>query len=246
VKRTVAGVALVLGAAAGWACRTAEPLEHTRLRAQKHFLQAQIAGLEDVVGRAERGEMTTLDDVAIGVDEGVVQQLLSVTLPIERVVGQRLRIRIDSARPLFRGNQAAVTFRARAASEDLPSAYLTLELAGTLGDFRLEEGRLTTHPRILHFGVVESSVGTVAASALQELVRANLPAIEAEIPSLEIPVQLEQSVRIAAERLGPITVRPGELPLKMAVDHVLPVNQRLWILISVTADPWKQTAAAPP
>jgi hypothetical protein len=39
--------------------------------------------------------------------------------------------------------------------------------------------------------------------------------------------------------MGPVTVRPGELPLKIAVAQIMPVNKRLWILLEAEAGPWK-------
>jgi hypothetical protein len=38
-------------------------------------------------------------------------------------------------------------------------------------------------------------------------------------------------------------VGPGRLPLELGLSHVLPVNERLWLLVSAEAGTW-QTADA--
>ena len=65
------------------------------------------------------------------------------------------------------------------------------------------------------------------------------------IPPLEIPVQIEQSIKIGGLTEGPVVAKPGSLPLHITVSHVIPVNQRLWVLLQAKAGPWQTAAAAP-
>jgi hypothetical protein len=238
------GVALLAVLALG-ACRRPEPPEAARARAQREFLLRQVAELEARVAKAERGELSTLDQIAIGIEEKVVAELLNAPLPRELVIEKRLRIRIESAVPLFRGSQAALVFRTRASSVDVPSAHVSIELGGTLDEFQLSEGRLTARVKVLHFALLESSVGNLAGAVAEQLIRSNLSLIEAEIPALEIPVQLEPEIRVAGARMGPVTVQAGELPLRITVADVLPVSQRLWVLLDAVAGPWKPLAGRP-
>jgi hypothetical protein len=41
-----------------------------------------------------------------------------------------------------------------------------------------------------------------------------------------------------------VVAKPGSLPLEITVSQVLPMNQRLWVLLKAKAGPW-QAAAAP-
>jgi hypothetical protein len=239
-------VALAWCLAAGWACRTAEPIESVRAREQKAFLETQIAGLESLVAQAERGELSPANQIAIGIEEKVIQELFGAALPTEKVVAGQLRVRVDSAQPFFRGGQAAVVFRARVSLEDVPSAFATLELGGSVGDFRLEKGRLSTRTKLIHFAIVDSFGGASVAPMLATIIQRNLPAIEAAIPTLEIPVRLEEVVRVEGRRMGPVAVKPGELPLHMAIAQVLPIRERIWILIDVAVEPWKPLPGASP
>lgn len=236
-------VAAMVLAALALACHRRESPEATRARSTAAFRRAQIARLETVIAQAERGELVTTDQIAIGISEEAIKSLMSASLPREAVVASRLNVRIETAEAIFRGDKAAVVFRARASSVKAPQASATVELAGALEQFRLEDGKLLAKVVLLHFTVLESSVGDLAADVLDALVRANTAAIEAAIPPIQIPVHIEQSIRIAGLTEGAVVAKPGSLPLTVAVSQVLPINQRLWVLLQAKAGPW---VAAPP
>ena len=237
-SRVCAVVLVVLSA-----CRVRESPEDARAKAQKRFLEAQIVSLRELVARAERGELATTDRIAIGVGEAAAREILNSPLPIEQVIAGQFRIRIEHAEPLFRGNQAALVFRARLTSEDLPNQYADLELAGLLKDLKLVDGRLRGRIELVHFTVPKASVGPLALNLVDNLMRANLAIVQAALPPFEVPVRLEQQLRIARFDKGPVSAAGGELPIKLQLGEVLAVNQRLWALIDAEAGPWKPADA---
>ena len=160
------------------------------------------------------------------------------------MVKERLRVRIESAVPFFRGNKAGLLFRAKASGVKMATASATLELGGGLDQFRFEDGKLVARVALGHFTVLESSIGDLAADALDNVVRANLALIQDAIPPVEIPVEIAQSIKIGGLTEGAVVAKPGSLPLEIAVSQVLPMNQRLWVLLTAKAGPW-QAAAAP-
>ncbi len=98
--------------------------------------------------------------------------------------------------------------------------------------------------KLIHVGLSESSVGKLGGGRMERLVRDNLPAIERAIPAIEIPVGIEESVGTDHERMGPVTVKPGRLPLRITVARVVPVSGRLWILLDAAVGPWQRGAQA--
>lgn len=228
---------LVLAASA--ACRVRETPEAVRAKVTKEFLEKQIASLEELLAKARRGELVTANQIAIGVDESVAQQILNAPLPQELVVGGHARIRIESALPLFRGNQAALVFKARVTTPDLEGAFAELELGGGLEDVKLVNGRLQAKVSLVHFTVSKASVGSLAVGLVEGLVRNHLGAIQESIPPFEVPVRLDQSIVIPSFEEGPVAAKGGELPLSAEVSQVLPLGNRLWVLIDSTAGPWK-------
>jgi len=195
------------------------------------------------VAQAERGELVTLDQIAIGVDENVAGQIIGASLPREVTIKGTV-VRIESALPLFRGNQAGLVFRGRVSAASAPNVFAAVELGGTLGDFALVAGRLSARVKLIHVGLLESSVGKLSGGRMERLVRDNLPAIERAIPAIEIPVGIEESVGTGHERMGPVTVKPGRLPLRITVARVVPVGGRLWILLDAAVGPWQRGAQA--
>jgi hypothetical protein len=226
-------------------CRERDTPEVAKERVRKAFLERQVQGLRELREKARRGELVTTGQIALGVDEGVAREILNVALPLERDLGQRLRIRIESAEPFFRGTQAALLFRARATSLDLPDAFAELELGGALHDVKLSEGRLSATVALLHFRVLHASVGPLAQGALEGLMRSNLALIQDIIPPFEIPVGIEQEVRLGRFQEGPFEAAGGRLPLEVKVSQVLALRQRLWVLLEAKAGPWRPLEPEP-
>lgn len=225
-------------------CRKREPPEMARARASAVFLKEQIGGLEDLVRRAEAGELTTQDQLAIGISEGVAKDLIDASLPQEVVIVDRLRVRIESATPIFRGTKAALVFRAHVSGVRAQAVSASIELGGGLERFRLHEGRLLARVNLVHFTVLEASVGNLAADVLDNLITGNLEAIQAAIPEIQIPVHLEQAIKVDGLNEGAVVAKPGSLPLEISVAQVIPVNERLWVLIDTKAGPWQRRAAS--
>jgi hypothetical protein len=224
-------------------CHRREAVQVTRDRTTERFLLTQIADLGKLAAKAEAGELVTTDRIAIGIAEKAARDLVNASLPREQMLGDRVRLRIESAQPFFRGNNAALVFQARAQGK-LTGASARVELGGRLGNFRIENGRLIATIELAHFKALDSSLGDIAMDVLEGLVRDNMPAISRLLPPVEIPVQLEQSIKVDGLDEGVVMARAGVLPLTMTLAEVLPVNERLWILIDVKAGPWQRTPEA--
>ncbi len=226
------------------ACQHREPPEAARARATEAFLGTQIADLQKLVSKAESGQLSSQDRIAIGLSEETAKALIGASLPPEQVIGGRIRLTFESVQPIFRGNNAALLFQATAHGVRVPSATARLELGGGLTNFRIEKGTLTSTVHLSHFKVLDTSLGEMAGDVLEALVRDNLAALGERIPALEIPVHLEQSIAIAGLDAGVVVTKPGVLPLEMTLAEVLPVGERLWVLLEVKAGPWQKAAAA--
>jgi hypothetical protein len=236
-------VAGVLAVALGPGCRARESPEAVMARVTAESRRTQIANLETLIAQAEKGEIVTTDQIVIGVSEELLGSLLRASLPPEIVVANRLRLRIESTEPLFRGGQAGILFKVRVTSTDAPDANATISMGGSLDEFKFEGGKLSARVKVKHFNVLESSIGDLGANVLDGLVRGNLEAIEKAIPEIEVPVQLEQQIRIAGLTEGAVVAKPGVLPLAISVSRVIPANKRLWVLLDAKAGPWKAAEA---
>jgi hypothetical protein len=219
-------------------CQARESLEVTRQRTTETVLLKQIEDLKSLVARAEAGDLVTRDRIAIGISEDTSKAILNASLPQEQVLGERVRVRIERALPIYQGNNALLLFEATAVGLKT-GASARLELGGRLVNFTVVEGRLKADVELVHFKVIESSLAELGSGVLEGLVQENLPALARITPDLEIPVQLDHSIRIDGLDAGVVQAKGGVLPFVMSVAEVVPVNHRLWLFLEVKAGPWK-------
>jgi hypothetical protein len=233
-------LALALG------CVRRESPEVARDRATETFLKTQVADTKRLIARLESGEQITRDRIAIGITEGVVKQLLEASLPPEMVLGNHVRLRIESAQPIFRGNNAGLLFQAVARGVKLQDLTARVELGGALEHFRLDGTKLRGDVELAHFKVLETSLGTTPAGLLETLIETNLQAVNDAIPGIEIPVHLEHEIEIGGLDEGVVQARAGVLPLEITVAEVIPGGERLWVLLAAKAGPWEPRGSPPP
>jgi hypothetical protein len=240
VAATVARVAAaVLAASLVAACARRESLEVARDRTTESAFKQEIADLQALIARAESGRLVTQDRLAIGIAERTASALLDASLPQEQVLSDRVRVRIERAQPFFRGNNALLVIQATARGVTTGAAA-RLEMGGRFVKFRIERGRLTAAVEIVHLKVLgESGLG----DALEGLLRRNLDVLSRLIPGLEIPVRLEPSVDIDGLDGGVVVAQAGRLPLQITLAEVIPVDERLWVLVDVKAGPWQKRPA---
>jgi hypothetical protein len=95
---------------------------------------------------------------------------------------------------------------------------------------------------LAHFEVLDTSLGDIAADVLESLVTENKDAFKGLIDAVEIPVHLKQAVDIEGLDEGVVVARAGALPVEIAVAEVIPVRERLWVLLDAKAGPWTDSA----
>jgi len=227
-------------------CRAPEPPEAAQARAIKRVLEDQLFQLAGIVGAARRGDLLTDGHIAIGLSESFIERLLTASLPSEHVLAGRLRLKLDEVKPYFRGGVATIAFRAVVSSTDVENARVRLEMAGGLKDVKLEKGRLLARVSLVHFTVLDSFAGALGKNLVEDAVRANLDTIEDSIPPLEVPVALEEGVEFRGLEDGPVQVGAGRLPLEFGLSRVVPVNERLWLLVHAAAGKWDPRPATIP
>jgi hypothetical protein len=224
------------GAASGAAASGGEELR----------LRNQIDGLNGLIARVEQGRLTRPDQLLVGVDEALVERLIAVTLPQERTVAERFRIRLEKAAVRFRGNQGLVTLTGRASAEDAPGTFVDVVLHGALDQLTVERdsGALTGRVAIYTLEVQRAA----AAGAESRQVRALAEALgQASIdrfaelgPPVVIPIQLHEEIELPGLDEEPVSAAPGSLQVKLEVATVIAVSGRLWVMLDVVAGPWRR------
>jgi hypothetical protein len=219
-----------------------------RLRAERLLLERQVRGLKELITAVEAGTLTKPEQLLIGADEATVQGLLAATLPQERVIADRLRVKLESATVQFRASQSVVLLKGRASFVESPDSLVEVTLEGGLEDVEIRHASGTLAGRVAVYHVSVARAETAGAenptmrSLAETLGRERPELLGALVPPLEIPIRLEESVAFKGFEEGPVSVRPGSLPVRASVARVLPLLGRLWVVLDVAAGPWRRDA----
>lgn len=225
------------------ACRGADPHEAT-IRGEKLLVQKQIDGLHKLIAVLQGGTLTRPDQLVVGADEATVESLIGATLPQERLVAKRFRIRLERALVRFRGNQGMVTLAGRASAEGAPGTFVDVVLKGALNDLTVQRdsGALSGKVAIYTLEVQRAAAIGAENRAVRELAKAlgqaRIEAFSELGPTVVIPIRLHEDIALHGLDEEPVSAVPGKLHVQLTVAQVLAVSGRLWVMLDVVAGPW--------
>lgn len=220
------------------ACRGGGP----RARAEGAALRRQTEGLRELVAAADKGSLFSSDHLAIGIKAELLRDLLQRRLPIETVVGDQLRVRLERAEVSLEGSQSVVTLQGRVSPVNGVDAFADLELLGGLQRFEVDaaSGILTTRVELDRIEVQRLAAGMLERGLVEGLNESlggrSLGALGDVLPRIEIPVRLDQAIEFGGFAEGVVSVRAKRLPVRVSVARVMPVAGRLWILLAISAE----------
>lgn len=215
-----------------------------RDRAEEARLAREIRGLHALVAAAEKGDLVRPDQVVIGVDESVVERLLSAGLPQQREVAGRFLVRVESVAVRFRHSRSVVELRGRVSAKAMPETFAELRLAGALHGVQIHpgSGRLTGDVILDELEVVRAAASGAESHTLEALLedvgRERAESFAELLPPFEIPIRLEQTVRLNSFTEGPVSLAGGSVPIRLSVARLMPLQERLWVVLDATTGPW--------
>ncbi len=234
-------IALLLLAAGFPACRLLHRHE-TAATAESAVLDRRRRGLAALTAAAKRGPLLPFDKVLVVADERLVRDVVAASLPFERVIGGRYRVRVTQAEVHFEDGFGLVRLDGDATFADRPSdqARADLTVYGGLDVVGLDprSGLLRGEVRVIAVEARRVDVMGVPAAVVERLVedlgREKLEAFSALASRLEIPVRLEQEVALPAVGPGDVRIDAATIPLKVAVADVKAFRGKLWVSIDVS------------
>jgi hypothetical protein len=229
-------------AAAAVACGPTAAERETR--AEAATLGRNVQGLRALVSAAEAGTLVTPRTLAVGIEPGVVRDLLSVGLPQEFDLPEGLRLQITSADVNFETAQGLVTLRGRVDRARDPADFADVVCTGGIGSPKVgAEGRLTMPialdrlevPRVANGGKDNPLLRHAMDALGQEAIRA----VGEGFQAVEIPVHIEPDIPIDGVSQGPVRISGGRIPLAITIAHVVAIAGRLWVLLDVAPGPFE-------
>lgn len=219
------------------------------LRAQKVVLKREVEGLREIVARLERGEeMLPLDDVAISIDDAFVRDLVAAQLPFDMDV-DRFHLSLKEAQALFRGSPV-VRLRGALNLRKRPDLEAAVTVIGALVDIQVDQASSALKAKIaVDHLEIEKAAGIEAiltGSTMDEVARLVRLQLADQLPPIQIPVKVQQSIDLPAVTQGPVRIDGASMPLQVAVSQVVAGQGKLWIAVHIQPGDLVKTADAPP
>jgi hypothetical protein len=218
------------------------------LRAQKVVLQREVDGLRESVSRLERGEpVFPMEDIAVAIDEALLRDLIQAELPFETDV-DALHLLLSQAEVRFQG-APTVRLRGHMTRSGLIDIEAAVEVIGALAEIAVDDakGTLTAKIAVDHIQI-EKAAGIeklITGSTMDEIARRLRLAIANRLPTIRIPVKLEQAIELPVVDEGPVRVAGARLPIDVAVDRVFAGRGRLWVAIRFKPGKFTKTTDPP-
>lgn len=206
------------------------------LRAKRVVLQREVAGLREAADKLERGEsLIAPGDVAVAIDDAFLRDLIAAQLPFEIDV-KRFHASLTQAEVQFRGSPL-VKLRGSGFVRERPGIAAAVSAIGALEQIRVDpaSGTLSAKISIDHLAI-ERAAGlesVLSGAALDELARALRLQLGGQLPPIQIPVKIQQSVELPAVTNGPVKIAGASMPLVVAVSGAFAGQGLLWIGVSV-------------
>lgn len=224
----VVGVGLLAG------CAPSE--QESNFLARRALLQRQNQGIRELIQEEERGSLVPTDRFLVGIDESVVGDLFRSQLPLERPLGKRFVVRLESATVSLRDKFGAITIEGSVHRPSTPDRKTAVRVFGGLGAVSIDSttGLLDIkiaidHIEILQAGALEGVLGRGGKKLIAEMGR---PMIQDAIPRLQIPVALGRAIHVPSFEEGGIRLDSLRVPLNLSVERVIAAGGRLWVTLN--------------
>jgi hypothetical protein len=222
------------------ACHRAQ----TTTSAEQAVLDRRRQGLEHLMAAARQGALLPFDKLLVVADEGLVRQVIAATLPFERVIVGRYRIRVGRAEVHFDDGFGLVRLDGEASFADRAKAegHAEVTVFGGLDVVALDPGSgvLRGSIKIIALDARRVNVYGVKSSIVEDLVeqlgREKLDSFSALASSIEIPVRLDRSVTLPAVGPGEVRIDAATIPVSAAVADVKAFQGKLWVSVDVSTD----------
>lgn len=220
------------------------------LHAKLSALEREVEGMRMSVAKLERGEPILPEDaVVVAVSELVVKEFLVAQLPFEAET-DKFKVRLTEGEAIFRGSPA-VRLAGTIWRPENPNLVGAVRAQGALENIRVdpETGTLRATVAVDHVDLVQMAglEKFIAGGSLNELARTVRMQIAPHLPSLQIPVKIEQSVELPSVTDGPVRIQGARMPLEVSVADVLAGQGVLWVAIKVVpGEMTKVSSASPP
>ena len=206
--------------------------EEVSFESRRALLMRQNQGIRELIQEQEKGSLVPTGRFLVGVGETLVEDLLRSQLPIQRPLGKRFIVRLDSATVLLRDKFGSITLEGEIHRPATPDRKTAVRVYGGLGAVTIDpETKVLRvqiaidHIELLQAGLLE---GVLGAGGKKFLAQKGRELLQDALPRLEVPVRLGRSIHVPAIQEGAIQLDSLLIPLDLSVERVLAARGKLW------------------
>jgi hypothetical protein len=208
------------------------PIDVSPLHARKVQIERELAGLRESVALLNRdGTIFPATDIAIAIDEDLVERLIAARLPYSQTVAPYTLV-LDRVEVGF-GGAPVVTLHGRVTRDGVVTLEAVASVLGALTELEIDAESSTLRATISvdHIEIEEAAGidALVSGSALDELAARIRREVAGQLPTLSLPVRLQQEFVVPAITDGPVRLAAARLPVTARVSRVFAAQRRLWI-----------------
>ncbi len=247
--RVRAGLAFAVLVCATGACHQEDPYAGAgAYREQQVVLEREVQGLRDIISRLDTGDaLLPASDIIVAVDDIFVQELLSAELPLEIAV-EPLRVSLTGVKVAFAG-APLVELQGHVVREGAVAVEGDVRVIGALSDLAIdaEASVLRASVAVDHLAIdrVSGLEAFVRGSTLDEVARTIRLQMASRLPTLQLPIAIQQTITVPGLTEGPVTISAARLPLTASVSRMLAGRGRLWVALNVGVGIVERVQAAP-
>ena len=180
-------------------------------------------------------------EVLVTVSDTLLRSLVQAAFPLDIAVRNHAVVRLDTAAVAFRANVARVELRGTVHRAAFPRIAGRVILRGTLDRFIVDSTHALRARITLDDVALSAPSGAPAPldplviAALQRIVERSLPELSAGLPSVALPVRIDE--RMTLPGFGPegfVSLDARSADLTVEARRVIAFQNRIWISLGVT------------
>ena len=188
-------------------------------------------------------------EVVVSVTDTLLRSLLDASFPLTVDLRNSATITLTSAQVVFRANVARVDITGIVRRTAYPRISAAVKLRGAIDNFVVDKARGLNARISIDDVELDTPTGTLAAfdplviAVLQSVVERSLPELTSGLPTVAIPVRLDQNMNLPG--FGPegaLSIEPSSAPMSVEASRVIAFQNRLWIILHLELGSFPPTA----
>ena len=220
-------------------CGRADPVARERI-VERDQLRREVAGFRSLQKMAPGKVVDREHEVIVSVTDTLLRSLLDASFPLTVDLRNSATATLTSAQVVFRANVARVDITGIVRRTSYPHISAVVKLRGAMDNFVVGKGNGLSARISIDDVELDTPSGTLAAldpiviAVLQSVVERSLPELTSGLPTVAIPVRLDQTMNLPG--FGPegmLSIAASSAPLSVEASRVIAFQNRLWIILHV-------------